>query len=204
MRRLAWSGALLIVSFVLGFGGIALFISREELGGPDLFNWERGLLMAGYVTAALGMVALAAGLQRVRWVVLTRVATVTFVLAAILAVAAETSLVTQGFSFNPDLATVMIVSLFVAEAMIGAVLLDSARVPRWVAWTMILWNVLWLLGLLIFASSDKYFPGLHFIPLLLIGIPLVRRRPQTKFEPNETPGGCPSATPGVSVHPKDA
>lgn len=172
MRRLAWSGALLIASFVLGFGGIALFIIREELEGPDLFNWERGLLIAGYIAAAFGMAVLGAALQRVQWVVLARVATVTFVLAAFLAVAAETSLVTEGFSFNRDLATVMIVSLFVAEAIIGVVLLDSGPVPRWVAWTMILWNVLWLLGLLIFASSDKYFPGLHFIPLLLIGIPL--------------------------------
>ena len=44
------------------------------------------------------------------------------------------------------------------------------------AWTLIVWNVLWLAILLILSREDPYYPGLHFIPLLLAGIPLAGRR----------------------------
>lgn len=174
---------LLIVSFVLDVAGVAVFILREELGGPDLFAWERGLLMAGYLVAAIVVVLLGSALQTLRSVIVARMVTFSLLMAVALAVTAEVSLVMEGFRMEKDWGLVMVVLLFVAEAIIGVALLNSDFVPPWAASTLILWNAFWLVVQLIVASRAVYFPILHFIPLLVIGIALAgqaRHMPTSK------------------------
>jgi hypothetical protein len=75
----------------------------------------------------------------------------------------------------PPLMVVMVVLLLVAEAILGAALLSSRLVPTWISWTTMAWNIGWLMVLPIVSPTDIYYPILHFVPLVLIGIPLARR-----------------------------
>jgi hypothetical protein len=72
------------------------------------------------------------------------------------------------------LVDVMVALLFVADLILGGALLKSGLVPAWITWTLIVWNIGWLVVLPIVSPADIYFPLPHFIPLLLIGIPLAR------------------------------
>jgi hypothetical protein len=45
----------------------------------------------------------------------------------------------------------------------------------WIGWTMLAWNLGWLIVLPLVSPGDRYYPILHFVPLLLIGVPLARR-----------------------------
>ncbi|HEX9835033.1 MAG TPA: hypothetical protein VGA66_18460 [Mycobacterium sp.] len=173
MRRLTVSGILLIVSFVLSVGGAVVLYNRRVYGGFDAFTWERGLVMAGYVAAAIGVLLLGGVLRQARSAVGARVVTTIFVLAAIFALVGEASLLIEGFSM--DWGRVIVLFLFAAEAIMGVALFKSGLVPNWVAWTVILWDVLAPAVLLIVSSDDIYYPPLHFIPLLVIGIALVGR-----------------------------
>ena len=58
---------------------------------------------------------------------------------------------------------------------LSAFLLIVSLVLNLVGWTMVVWNVGWLVLLPIVSPGDLYYPILHAIPLLLIGIPLARR-----------------------------
>jgi hypothetical protein len=174
-RRL--SGVLLILSFVLHLGGVLLF-SANFFGWyiektPTYLIWERGLFMAAYAAAALAVALLEIVLREAGAAVLVRLAATAFVMAAVLALVAEAASLSQQGSMAA-LVVVMVVLLFIAEAILGGALLNCAVVPAWIAWAMIAWNVGWLLVLPIVSPSDMYYPLLHFIPLLLIGIPLAR------------------------------
>jgi hypothetical protein len=58
---------------------------------------------------------------------------------------------------------------------LSAFLLIVSLVLNLVGWTMVVWNVSWLMLLPIVSPGDLDYPILHAIPLLLIGIPLARR-----------------------------
>jgi len=72
------------------------------------------------------------------------------------------------------LLVVMVVMLFGAEALLGGALLTTGLVPAWIGWTTVIWNLGWPVLLLIVSPGDLYYPILHAIPLLLIGISLAR------------------------------
>lgn len=52
----------------------------------------------------------------------------------------------------------------------------SGLLPAWVGWTMVAWNIGWLIVLPIFTPSNMYYPFVHFLPWLLIGIALLVAR----------------------------
>jgi hypothetical protein len=110
-----------------------------------------------------------------------------FVVGALIAAVAEVSLLTGQFTVTSVIGVFFASSLFVGEALIGAGLLRSGLLSTGVAWTVMVWNVLWLATLLVISREDMYYPGLHYLPLLLIGIPLVdrRRRESTRQIPED-------------------
>jgi hypothetical protein len=173
------SGALLIVSFVLHLGGVLLF-SANFYGlyidkTPTYLIWERGLFMAAYIAAAPAITLLEIVLSEAGAAVLGRMAATAFVMAAVLALVAEAASLSQQGAMAA-LVVVMVVLLFIAEAILGGALLKCGVLPAWIGWTMIAWNIGWLLVLPIVSPADMYYPLLHFIPLLLIGVPLARAR----------------------------
>src|SRR5215207_6610169 len=172
------SGVLLIVAFVLHMCGVALFIGSQSYGwfvdSPTLLAWERSMFIAAYVAAALGVALLENILRETAAAILARLGVTAFLMAAVVALVVEATFL-GGRASTTRLVYVMVVLLYVAEAILGAALLNSGVVRAWIGWSILAWNVGWLIGLLPISPGDIYYPILHFVPLLLIGIPLTRR-----------------------------
>lgn len=168
------AGALFILTFLLGFMGIILFIGRETTGWFDEYDLERAFILGSWLVAATAAVLLAGARDQARRPTPLVVGIALFAVGALGAAIAEVSLLSPEFRLTSLWGVGFATWLFVGEALIGAGLLDGGLVPTWVAWTVIVWNVLWLVTLAIISRDDMYYPGLHYIPLLLIGIPLTR------------------------------
>src|SRR5215213_4665063 len=80
VRRL--SGILLLAGFALNFGGVVMYSFGTEYGWitetPTYHAWERGLFMAGYVAAALGMALSEPVLREAGATILPRLAATAF------------------------------------------------------------------------------------------------------------------------------
>jgi hypothetical protein len=166
------SGALLIAGFLLNVGGVVMYTRRAVNGvfaTATYFNWERGLLMAAYIVSALGVAVLEIVLREAKVLVLARLGATAFLIAAIIAVVAEGE-IANGQDPGTALGVVMVAMLFVAEAMLGGALILSAIFRAWVGWAVLVWNIGWPTILPIVRPGDYYFPILHFLALLLIGI----------------------------------
>jgi hypothetical protein len=168
---------LFILTFLLGFIGIILFIGRENTGWFDEYDLERAFILGSWLVAATAAVLLARDGARRPMPLIAGAAL--FAVGALGAAIAEVSLITPEFRLTSLWGVGFASLLFVGETLIGAGLLDSGLVPTWIAWTVIVWNVLWLVILVIISRDDMYYPGLHYIPLLLIGIPLTRHSQPT-------------------------
>jgi hypothetical protein len=73
------------------------------------------------------------------------------------------------------LIVVHVVLAFLGQAAIGGALWQSRLLAPWIGWATILWNLAWLVMLLVITLGDIYFPVLHDIMPLLIGVALLRR-----------------------------
>jgi hypothetical protein len=87
----------------------------------------------------------------------------------VVAVVAEGEMA-SGTGPAPALGVVMVAALFSSETMLGGALVLSGIFRAWVGWAVVVWNVGWPMLLPIVRPGDYYFPILHFLPLLLIGI----------------------------------
>jgi hypothetical protein len=170
---------LLIVSFALNLSGVFMWNAANTLKWftetPTYFKWERGLLMAGFVIAAMGVALLETVLLDAGQTVLARLGATAFMIGAIIALVAEAENL-SGAGSATSLIAIMVVVLFVAEAILGGALLASHLSPAWVGWTVVAWNIGWLIILPIVSPRDIYYPILHFVPALLIGITLLSGR----------------------------
>jgi len=146
--------------------------------------------MGCYVAAALGAAALEPTLVEAGAAILGRLVAIAFPMAAGVAIVMEA--VGLDGLFPTALTVVAVLLLFGAGALLGAAALTSRLVPGWVGWAAIIWNLGWpavlftLSGPLpIVSPGDLYYPILHAIPLLLIGISLIRPRsePADQSEP---------------------
>ena len=72
------------------------------------------------------------------------------------------------------LVVVAVLLLFGAEVLLGGALLVSRLLPVWIGGATVAWNVAWPVVLAVVSPGDPYYPVLHAIPLLVIGIPLFR------------------------------
>jgi hypothetical protein len=171
------SGLLLIAAFVLNMGGVVLFsgsqIYRWFIDSPTLLAWERSMFIAAYVAAALGIGLLEMVLRDTSAAVLARLGSTAFLMAAVVALVVEAAFL-GGRASTSRPVNIMVVLLFVAEATLGAALLRSGAVRAWIGLAVLVWNVGWLVVLPVVSPGDIYYPILHFVPLLLIGIPPAR------------------------------
>jgi hypothetical protein len=170
------SGLLLLLAFVLNLGGVLMYAAGTEYGWvgetPTYHAWERALFMSSYVAAALGSAVLEPALAEAGAAIFGRLAAIAFPMAATVA------LVMEAVSFHGAkpyaLIVVTVLLLFGAELLLGAAVLASRLVPAWVGWVAVVWDVAWPAILPIVSPGDPYYPILHAIPLLMIGIPLIR------------------------------
>ncbi len=179
MSERSTSGALLTLGALLAFVGAALF----GLGGRDasspLFVLTRSLILAAVVTNALGLALLESLLRDAGERVLSRLGLIGFLIGAALAVVAEALLLDGSGYLIYTLNRVYVVLAFLSQAAYGGALLRTRLLPIWVGRMTIAWNLGCFAVLLAVnvGSGPDYYPILHHIAPLLIGIELVRHRP---------------------------
>lgn len=103
--------------------------------------------------------------------VLARLGILTYFAAAIVGVVAETIGLTG--TRNYPVVVAYVVLAFTGQAVIGSALSASGLVPRWVGWATVLWNLSWLVGLVLAHPQNVYFPVLHLVMPALIGVTLL-------------------------------
>lgn len=167
--------AIYIFAFVPVLAGGVMFMGRKQLGWAAAqtrryLYWERSLWIGAMVLLAAGSSLFAELLQAHGENMLSRLGQTGILLGVVVIVVAEAyALDTQAWaSYMVRLAVVL---LFVAQAIFGGSMLRVAWLPSWIGWATILWNLGSLAALA--RAKDPYFPAIHFIMPLVIGVLLI-------------------------------
>lgn len=171
------AGWLLILSMLIFAVGGTLYTGRAiwkwPIGGTHAFlRWERGFVIAALLTAVVGLTLLERLLEAAGDLILAPAGMVIFLVGAVLVIVAETfALSRQEWLYAPIV--VFIVLAFLGQAIFGAALLRTALLPAWIGWTAIFWSLGWLVILPIARPHNMYYPWLHYVAPLLMGIALL-------------------------------
>lgn len=171
------AASLLILSLIVfGFGG-ALFTGRAFWGWSidnSHMSWERGFIIAAVLVTVLGLALLEDLLRIAGDSGSARLGMMAYLVGAIVVVVTETAYLDKRIWIYPQI-VVYVVLAFLAQAAFGASLLQTGLVAAWAGWATVIWNVGWLLIMLIVRPNDIYFPVLHHVAPLIIGIALLVR-----------------------------
>ena len=171
------AGWLLILSWFIFLAGGFLYTGRAIWKWPvgqtrRYLILERGFVIAALLLVSLGLNLLERLIEAAGDSILAPSGWVLWLIAAVVAVLAETFFISrQEWLYAPIAAFVILA--FLAQAFFGAALLSTGLLPGWVGWTAVLWNLGWLVILPIARPKDMYYPWLHYIAPLLIGIGLL-------------------------------
>ncbi len=171
------AASLLILSFVVfGVGGV-LFAGRAFLKWQieetsSYLIWERGFVILAVLATVLGLALLEDMLRTPGGTVLARLGMIAYLFGAVVVVVAETASLSKR-DWNYPQIVFYVVLAFLAQAAFGAALLRTGLVVGWVGWATIIWNLGWLVVLPIISRRDIYYPVLHHVAPLLIGIALL-------------------------------
>ena len=173
------AGWLLILSGIIFVPGGLLYTGRAIWKWPagqsqSYLYWERGLVMAAVLIATLGLVLLERLLEAASDRILSPLGMAIFLIGAVLVIAAETLSLCRQEEVYPMI-VVFIILAFLGQAAFGAAILGTGFLPAWVGWATILWNLAWLVILPIARPDNMYYPWLHYVAPLLIGIALLSR-----------------------------
>ena len=178
--QLRLTGLSLILSSVIFLVAATFFYIRFILelpiaNSPAFFLWERSLVIAALLATLLSFMLLKRVLEAAGDGILASVAMMLFLVAAILAVVAETiSFPSEDIVYPPIVAYVIL--SFLGQAVFGMALLRTGLVPPWVGWITMIWNLGMLVFLAVTKPQDMYYPWLHYIAPLIMGIALLRKR----------------------------
>jgi hypothetical protein len=174
------AGGLLVLSFVIFAVGGILYTGRAIWKWPagetpGYLRWERGFVMAAVLAMVLGLVLLERMLEAAGDTLLAPLAMTTFLIGAVVVIVAETfQLSGQEWVYAPIV--VYVALAFLAQAVFGVSLLQTGLLPGWVGWATVIWNLAWLVVLPVISPRDIYYPVLHHVAPLIIGIALLVRR----------------------------
>lgn len=168
---------LLIAGAGLFVVGGALFTGRTmwkwSIGETYTYLvWERGFVMLALLVNVLGIVLLKGLLHEAGAPILARLALIIYLIGAIVALVAETSYLHNREWAYPQI-VLFVVLAFLGQAAFGVALTQTDLVGGWVGWATVIWNLAWLVILPLAAPKDIYFPVLHHVAPLLIGIALL-------------------------------
>lgn len=174
-------GVLLTACFVVFLVGGVMFWARNGMAGQPAPNFtylalERGFIMAAAVITAIGLLLFASLVGEARGDALlpARLAAATYIAGTILLLVGELGML-RSWRFTYGLIVAYVVLAFLAQAALGGILLRTGFLPAWIGWTAIAWNIGWLVVLAVVSPGDIYFPVLHHVIPLMIGIALLRR-----------------------------
>jgi hypothetical protein len=171
--------SLLALSFVVfGVGGNLyagrIFLKWQIAEDSSHLIWERGFVIVAVLATVLGLALLEDMLHAAGDSFLARLGMVAYLLGAVVVVVAETAYLGKRDWIYPQIVLYVVIA-FLAQAAFGASLLQTGLVVGWVGWATIIWNLGWLLVMLIVRPRDIYFPVLHHVAPLLIGIALLAK-----------------------------
>lgn len=171
------AASLLILCFVLfGFGGILFngraFLKWQIEDTSSHLLWERGFVMVAVLATVLGLVLLEDLLRPAGDMVLSRLGVVTYLIGAVVVLVAETTYLGK-HEWNYPQIVLYVVMAFLAQAALGVALLRTGLVAAWAGWATAIWNLVWLIILPIFSPRNIYYPVLHHVAPLIIGIALL-------------------------------
>ena len=172
------AGLILVLSAFTTFPGFMMFwLRRGHRGGPPRSHthWviERSSILSGVVLIAIGFMLLEGVFQNADGRVLANIGATAFFFGGILAVAAEALMLTLGYEKVYSLIVIYVVMAFLAQAAIGGAVIQAGLLAAWIGWATIVWNIAWLIVLSLISRRDMYFPILHYLMPLVIGIALL-------------------------------
>lgn len=174
------AGILLVASSIIFLVVGLLFTGRVIWNwpagqSPIYLRWERGLVIADILLALLGLMLLGKLLEEAGDRILAPSGLLLFLSGTVLIIVAETLFISQG---RKEYATVVVsvILAFLGQAAFGAAILRTGFLPAWVGWATIAWNLAWLVILPIARPQDIYYPWLHYVAPLVIGIALLIKR----------------------------
>jgi hypothetical protein len=169
------AASLLILCFVVFLFGGVLFAGRAFWSWPtdnSHMIWERGFVIAAVLITVLGLALLEDLLRAAGDSVFARLGMVTYLCGAVVVMVAETAYLGKREWIYPQI-VLYVVLAFLGQAAFGASLLQTGLVASWAGWITVLWNLGGLLIMLLVRPSDIYFPVLHHVAPLIIGIALL-------------------------------
>lgn len=171
------AGWFLILSFITFVPGGLLYTGRAIWKWPaarsqSYLYWERGFVLAAIIVAVLGLVLLERLLEAAGDSILSPLGLTIFLIGTILVLVAEIfSLARQETIYAAII--VFVVLAFLGQAAFGAAILRTGLLPGGVGWATIIWNLGWLVILPVARPQDMYYPWLHYVAPLFIGIMLL-------------------------------
>jgi hypothetical protein len=175
-----YAGLILVFSNLFQFPGLIMFWVRGGVKGGlprsrAHFIWERSFIIGSVVLASMGFMALAGELQNQSGFGLGWMGAAGYLFGGVLIVAAEALSLTVGFEKLYPIVNIYVVFAFLSQAVIGGAVLQSGLTAAWVGWVCMIWNVGWLVAIPLLSPRDLYYPILHSVMPLLIGIALLIR-----------------------------
>jgi len=137
--------------------------------------WERGFVITAALVNLMGFVLLENSLRRSGDAVLAPPTLTVYVIGTAVLMAAEGTFLSNREWVWPQVALYVIIA-FLVQAAFGLALLRTGLVPAWASWATIVWNLAWLAAFALIRPADIYYPVLHHVAPLLIGITLLVRR----------------------------
>jgi hypothetical protein len=167
---------LIACGFIFTVGGI-LFTGRtiwkwSAAQTLEFLRWERGWVLAALMVNILGLTLLENLLHTEGDSIFAQVALVAYLIGGTVLVVAELSYIHNREWVYPQI-VFHVVLAFLAQAAFGAALLQTELVAEWAGWATIIWNIAWLVILVIASPHNMYFPVLHHVAPLVIGIALL-------------------------------
>jgi len=175
------AGWFLVLGFAANLAGVLMFWFRDGVSGrmppsPAYYTWERSFILAAVVLTVVGFVLLEEHLYTSDGRVLARMGATVYLFAGVLGVLYEVMELARTTPSYP-LIVVSVVLAFLGQAAIGGALRQARLLTPWIGWTTIVWNLAWLVVLPMITPRDIYFPILHGLMPILIGVPLLRSAP---------------------------
>ncbi len=172
------AASLLVLCFVVFIFGGVLFTGRAFWSWPidnSHIIWERGFIIAAVLTTVLGLALLEDLLRTAGDSAFARLGLMAYLVGAVVVMVAETASLGDRKFVHAQIVLYVLLA-FLAQAAFGAALLQTGLVAGWVGWATVIWNLGWLLIMLLVRPSDIYYPVLHHVAPLVIGIALLTQR----------------------------
>lgn len=175
-----FTAILLILSVVMFLVVGYLFSARVLWNLPSAqtelhLRVERGMVIAAFLVNVMGFVLLEGLLRESGDRIIARLALAIYLICAAVLVVAETAYLDRRLLVYPQIVAHVVLA-FLAQAAFGASLLRTGLTASWAGWATLLWNIGLLVIMPIAYPQDIYFPWLHYVAPLIIGIALLVRR----------------------------